>query len=162
LGGAEFSGDRNMDAWWKVPELIVDLQVVECPARFLTVMRDRKYVERRFCHRLAGLKSILSARARMFVPARDLLDLPRESVLARDTERFYRLSNDFVAPDPGRDNVLIDIRYSMLPTGVTPMWGIDLNQASATQHAKFRIYRDRSEDIRETFVAMLLGRNLSE
>jgi len=100
--------------------------------------------------------------ARMFVPERDLPDLPSDSVLARDIERFYRLSNDFVVPDPGRDNVLIDIRYSMLPTSVTPMWGIDLNLASPTQHAKFRIYRDRSENMRETFVAMLLGRDLPE
>jgi inner membrane protein len=100
--------------------------------------------------------------ARMFVPARDLPDLPRDSVLARDIERFYRLSNDYVVPDPSRNNVLIDIRYSMLPTSVTPMWGIDIDLASPTQHAKFRIYRDRSENMRETFVAMLLGRDLLE
>ena len=98
--------------------------------------------------------------ARKFLPERDLPDLPRDSVLARDIERFYRLSNDFVAPDPGRDNVLIDIRYSMLPTSVTPMWGIYLDLASPAQHAKFRIYRDRSENMRETFVAMLLGNDL--
>jgi inner membrane protein len=42
------------------------------------------------------------------------------------------------------------------------MWGIDIDLASPTQHAKFRIYRDRTEDMRETFVAMLLGRDLSE
>jgi inner membrane protein len=98
----------------------------------------------------------------MFVPARDLPDLPQDSVLARDIDRFYRLSNGFVAPDPGRDNVLTDIRYSMLPTSVTPMWGIDIDRGSPTQHAKFRIYRDRSENMRETFVAMLLGRDLPE
>ena len=96
----------------------------------------------------------------MFVPERDLPDLPQDSVLARDIERFYRLSDDFVVPDPGRDNVLIDIRYSMLPTSITPMWGIDLNLASPTQHAKFKTYRDRSESMWETFFAMLLGRDL--
>jgi len=100
--------------------------------------------------------------ARMFVPERDLPELPRASVLARDIERFYQLSNNFVVSDPGRDNVLIDIRYSMLPTSVTPMWGIELNLVSPTQHAKFRIYRDRSEDMRERFGAMLLGRDLPE
>jgi inner membrane protein len=100
--------------------------------------------------------------ARMFVPERDLPNLPQDSVLARDIERFYRLSNDFVAPDPGRDNVLIDIRYSMLPTSVTPMWGIDINLASPTEHAKFRVYRDRSKNMRGTFIAMLLGRDPPE
>jgi inner membrane protein len=98
--------------------------------------------------------------AGLFVPGRDLPDLPRDSVLARDIRRFYRLSDDFVVPDPGRDGVLIDIRYSMLPTGVTPMWGIELDPASPARHAKFRIYRDRSENMREMFIAMLLGRDL--
>ena len=100
--------------------------------------------------------------APIFVPERDLPGLPRDSVLARDIERFYRLSDDFVVTDPGRDNVLIDIRYSMLPTSITAMWGIDLDPASPTEHAKFRIYRDRSENMRERFIAMLLGRDLPE
>ena len=99
---------------------------------------------------------------RMFVPERDLPDLPRDSPLAHDIKRFYRLSNDFVVSDSGRDNVLIDIRYSMLPTSVTPMWGIDFDPASPEQRARFRIYRDRSENMREMFVAMLLGRDLPE
>lgn len=100
--------------------------------------------------------------ARLFLPGRDLPDLPRDSVLARDIERFYRFSDDFVVPDPGRDNVLIDIRYSMLPTSITAMWGIELNRAVPTQHAKFRVYRDRSANMREMFIAMLLGRDLPE
>jgi inner membrane protein len=50
----------------------------------------------------------------------------------------------------------------MLPTSVTPMWGIDIDLASPTQHARFRIYRDRSENMRQKFVAMLLGRDLPE
>ncbi len=35
--------------------------------------------------------------------------------LSRDIGRFLRLSDDFVVLDSGRDNVLIDIRYSMIP-----------------------------------------------
>ncbi|MFT5504293.1 MAG: inner membrane protein [Gammaproteobacteria bacterium] len=56
--------------------------------------------------------------------------------------------------------MLIDIRYSMLPTGVTPMWGIDLNVASTSQHAKYELYRDRPDDAGNLFLAMLLGRDL--
>jgi len=100
--------------------------------------------------------------ARQFAMHRDRPDLPPDSVLSRDIGRFYRLADDFVVPDPGRDNVLIDIRYSMLPTSTTPMWGIDLGVASVSQHAKFEIYRDRPENIRERFMAMLLGRDLPE
>jgi inner membrane protein len=98
--------------------------------------------------------------ARRFTLERDLPDLPPNSVLSRDIGRFQRISDGFVVPDPGRDKVLIDIRYSMLPTSTTPMWGIDLDVTSASQHAKFEIYRDRPDNIRESFTAMLLGRDL--
>jgi inner membrane protein len=97
-----------------------------------------------------------------FVLERDRPGLPRDSVLSRDIERFLRLSDDFVAPDPGRDNVLVDIRYSMLPASVAPMWGIDLNVTSTSQHAQFVVYRDRPANSREIFLAMLVGRDLPE
>ena len=100
--------------------------------------------------------------APMFNLERDLPGLDRESDLARDVERFSRLANDYVITDPARANVLTDVRYSMLPTGITAMWGIDLNVASAQQHAKFAVYRDRPDDARDLFLAMLLGRNLAE
>jgi hypothetical protein len=32
---------------------------------------------------------------------------------------------------------------------------------AAAQHAKFRIYRDRPDNLRENFVDMLLGRDLT-
>ncbi len=98
--------------------------------------------------------------ARAFDLERELPKLAGESVLSRDIARFSRLANGYVVSDPGRDNVLIDIRYSMLPTGITPMWGIDLNVTTTSQHAKFEIYRDRPNNARDLFLAMLLGRDL--
>ena len=100
--------------------------------------------------------------APIFELARDRPGLDRESVLARDIGRFSRLANDFVITDPGRTNVLTDIRYSMLPNGIAAMWGIDLNVASAQHHAKFEVYRDRPDGARDLFLAMLLGRDLAE
>ena len=93
---------------------------------------------------------------------RDRPDLAPGSVLALDVERFARLSNDYVVADPKRDGVLIDVRYSMLPMAVTPMWGIDLNVGPGTEHASFEVYRDRPANARELFMAMLLGRDLPE
>ncbi len=98
--------------------------------------------------------------ARRFVRERDRPGLLPDSVLARDIERFDRLADGFVVADPGRDNVLTDIRYSMLPTTIAPLWGLDLKVDSATRHAKFVNYRDRPADARARFVAMLLGRDL--
>ena len=99
---------------------------------------------------------------RAFDLERDLPDLPRDSVVAGDIERFLRLSEGFVVADPGREGVLSDIRYAMLPTGTAPMWGLDLNVESDSQHAAFVSYRDRPDDYRERFVAMLLGRYLAD
>ncbi len=98
--------------------------------------------------------------ARRFVRERDRPDLPATSVLAGDIERFERLADGFVIADPGRDRVLTDVRYSMLPTTLAPLWGLDLNVASTAQHANFVNYRDRPDNLGEIFVAMLLGRDL--
>ena len=99
---------------------------------------------------------------RRFKLDRDRPDLDRESLLAGDIQRFSRLADGYVINDPGRTNVLTDIRYSMLPTGITPMWGIDLNVASDSQHATFEVYRDRPDNARELFVDMLFGQDLSQ
>ena len=98
--------------------------------------------------------------ARRFVRERDRPGLPPDSVLARDIERFERLSEGFVVTDPGRDDVLTDVRFSMLPTTIAPLWGLDLKIDSPDQHANFVNFRDRPAKARERFVAMLLGREL--
>ena len=102
------------------------------------------------------------ATAPRFERGRDWPQLPPDSVLANDIERFEKFSDGFVAPDPTRENVLIDVRYSMLPTGVTPIWGIDLGPGAESEHARFVNYRDRPPDYRQQFIAMLLGRDLPE
>lgn len=97
---------------------------------------------------------------REFDPARDLPQLEADSVLSNDIRRFFRLADGYVVRDPGRERVLSDIRYSMLPNGVSPLWGLDLDVASPSRHARFEVYRDRPANFRELFLAMLLGRDL--
>ena len=98
----------------------------------------------------------------MFDLQRDFPELARNSILAGDIERFSRLADGYVIADAARSRVLVDVRYSMLPTSTRPMWGIDLNAASASEHARFEIYRDRPENYRELFVKMLLGRDIPQ
>jgi len=100
------------------------------------------------------------AAAPRFDAARERPDIAPESVLGRDIERFLRLSDGFVIGAPGRNGVLTDVRYSMLPTSLAPMWGIDLNVSRAGAHARFKVYRERPPNMRELFTAMLLGREL--
>ena len=91
---------------------------------------------------------------------RDMPQLNPSAALYHDIERFRYFSDDYVIADLVRENVLIDARYSMLPTGLAPIWGIDMNVDSEDQHAQFIHYRDRAGFSRERFVAMLLGREL--
>ena len=93
---------------------------------------------------------------------RDMPQIDPGSVLAGDVDRFARLSEGYVVADPGRDGVLTDIRYSMLPNAVTPMWGLDLEATTQSGHAAFEVYRDRPQNARELFMAMLLGRDLPD
>jgi len=94
-----------------------------------------------------------------FNPGRDLPGLAQDTVLRRDIDRFSRLADGFVVLDSTRKRVLTDIRYSMLPTTLTPMWGLDLNQEADSEHARFEVYRDRPDNARELFTDMLLGRD---
>ena len=57
-----------------------------------------------------------------------------------------------------RENVLGDVRYSMLPVSVSPLWGITINTAEPNRHADYRFYRVNDKDIRGTFINMLFGR----
>lgn len=97
-----------------------------------------------------------------FDPVRDLPGVPPGSVLAKDIQRFATLADDYIVNDPHRAGVLTDIRYSMLPTAITPLWGIDLNVATPAQHVTFEIYRDRPDNARDLFMAMLRGRDLPD
>ncbi len=95
--------------------------------------------------------------AKRFKLERDRPNLEQDSALRHDIERFLYFSNDFVVADPDRENVLIDLRYSMLPNSLKPIWGIDMSEASSTRHAQFVNYRDRDEFTRERFIGMVLG-----
>ena len=96
--------------------------------------------------------------ATRFELERDMPQLNPAAALYHDIERFRYFSDGFLIADPVRENVLVDVRYSMLPTGLAPIWGIDMNVESDLQHAQFINYRDRTGFTRERFVEMLLGR----
>ena len=92
-----------------------------------------------------------------FVLARDMNGLPSSSVLAGDIARFTQFSAGLVAIRPQQPNVLVDVRYSNLPTTVAPLWGIEMNPEQPDQHAKYTLYRDSSKQTREKFITLLLG-----
>lgn len=74
---------------------------------------------------------------------RDIPWLERSSQQARDIERFRWFSNGYIARDPVYKNRVIDIRYSMLPDEVAPLWSIELHPGAAwDEHASYLVHRD--------------------
>lgn len=74
---------------------------------------------------------------------RDLPWLEQDSQQARDIERFRWFSNGYIARDPIYANRIIDIRYSMIPNEVSPLWSIELRRgAGRDEHAAYRVHRD--------------------
>lgn len=77
--------------------------------------------------------------------ARDLPWLDRDSQQARDIERFRWFSDDYIALDRNDPMRVVDVRYSMLPQQITPLWGIELEQGAAVgQHVDYYMERGDS------------------
>lgn len=76
---------------------------------------------------------------------RDMPWLDQNSQQARDIERFRWFSNGYIARDPVYANRIIDVRYSLIPNEVAPLWSIELHpEAAREQHAAYRVHRDTS------------------
>ncbi|NQX90300.1 MAG: metal-dependent hydrolase [Halioglobus sp.] len=74
---------------------------------------------------------------------RDLPWLERDSQQARDIERFRWFSNGYIARDPVSVNRVIDVRYSMIPNEVQPLWSIAVHPAAGpSDHAAYHVHRD--------------------
>lgn len=69
---------------------------------------------------------------------RDLPWLDQNSQQARDLERFKWFSAGFVALIPGTSNAVGDIRYSLVPNTISPLWYIELDpNADHDQHVRY-------------------------
>lgn len=68
--------------------------------------------------------------------------LKADSTQAKDIERFRIFSSGYIATDPHNPLHIIDIRYSMLPQEISPLWGIALSpRADIDEHAVFYTQR---------------------
>ena len=80
------------------------------------------------------------------------------TVMYNDIERFSELSDGLLVRHPMHPEILGDARYSMLPTTISPLWGITIDTTKTNQHVTFDSYRDASSEIRTQFLNMILGR----
>ena len=86
---------------------------------------------------------------------RDLPQLTDQMVVYQDIQRFEFFSDGFLAWHPERPSVVGDVRYSMLPTSIRPLWGIELNLEAPNEHVRFDTYRTLSDTEIKDFLAML-------
>lgn len=86
--------------------------------------------------------------------------LPKDSTLAKDISRFTVFSAGFVAIQPEYPDLLVDVRYSNLPTTIAPLWGIEMNLQNPDQHALYRLFRDTTKETRQKFLAYLMGESI--
>lgn len=96
-----------------------------------------------------------------FIPGIHAPKLPEKSVLADDIERFTHFSAGYIGIQPERPHLLIDVRYSNLPTSTDPLWAIVIDLHRPDQHAQYQLFRDASYEIRQKFLAFLLGEHIN-
>jgi len=77
-----------------------------------------------------------------------------------DLQRFKRLSEGWLVRHPEKPDIIGDARYSMLPTSMTPLWGVETDTADTQTHLSFLYFRKSGPDVREPFLDMLLGKEL--
>jgi len=87
--------------------------------------------------------------------------LPPDSLLYRDLQRFSQFSDGYLAASRAHPGTIGDIRYSMLPNGVEPLWGIVVDPSRPDAHADFRFYRNTGPESRMRFWGMLAGEKIS-
>jgi len=89
---------------------------------------------------------------------RDLPWLDPTSQQARDIERFRWFSNGYLARDPRRDNRVMDIRYSLVPNEVAPLWSIELYPGAGHEdHVAYRVHRQREGNPAPLLWGMVTG-----
>ena len=79
------------------------------------------------------------------------------TVLYDDIRRFSNLSEGILVAHPEHPQILGDGRYAILPTSVSPLWGIRADTSMPGRHVQFNSYRDVDEETRHRFVKQLLG-----
>ena len=86
-----------------------------------------------------------------------LPDLDEESQQKKDIERFRWFSQDYLGYDKER-NIVTDVRYSMIPNQISPMWGLVIDdQRGINEHAIWWTSRSLNQSQLGLFKDMLNG-----
>ena len=73
----------------------------------------------------------------------------------RDIERFRWFSDGYIAHYPGNPLLIGDIRYSLIPNRIEPLWGIRLKPKTKEEHVDFVATRNMTNHTGRKFIDML-------
>ena len=100
----------------------------------------------------------LGESVRIFDYQRHLPNLNKDSQQMKDIERFRWFSQDYLGFDEEK-NLVTDIRYSMIPNQIAPMWGLVIdNQRGINEHAIWWTGRGLEQGQLDLFKEMLSGK----
>ncbi|MDM8523753.1 metal-dependent hydrolase [Desulfococcaceae bacterium HSG8] len=105
----------------------------------------------------SGVKIYPGESVKKFQPDDFFPGLPKDSVLYRDIKRFTHFSGGFAALHPDNPRVLGDIRYSLLPHRLEPLWGIEISPEARDRHVPLIYFRSFDRKTLEIFLNMLRG-----
>ena len=89
---------------------------------------------------------------------RDFPWLDPDSRQAHDVERFRWFSHGYVAVDPRVPSRIVDVRYSMVPNTIEPLWGIELDsEAPPDQHVRYVEVQESRAEQRSLFWRLVTG-----
>lgn len=105
----------------------------------------------------------------VFDRERDLPHLAADSRISHDIRRFDRLTDGYltwvssehltwVSSEQGSAGRLGDIRFSSVPTGAVPMWGLEFDPTQPDMPPAWFVDRKLTPSMRQDFIDQLLGR----
>ena len=95
---------------------------------------------------------------RMFDYQYHLPNLEKDSQQRKDIERFRWFSQDYLGFDDEK-NLVTDVRYSMIPNQIAPMWGLVIDvQRGINEHAIWWTSRGLKQSRLVLFKDMLIGK----
>ena len=91
-----------------------------------------------------------------------LPSLDKDSQQAKDIERFRWFSQDYLGYDD-KNSLVTDIRYSMIPNQIAPMWGLVIDtEQSIDDHAVWWTSRSLDQSQLDLFKEMLDGKKCED
>jgi inner membrane protein len=98
---------------------------------------------------------------RMFDYQYHLPSLDKDSQQKKDIERFRWFSQDYLGFDE-EENLVTDVRYSMIPNQIAPMWGLVIDdQQDINEHAIWWTSRSLDQSQLDLFKEILSGKKCS-